>query len=232
MRVILVEQLLNNHSLVDKFNENLSNNLSLLMKENNVSESDLARALGLPYNTIHRLVSGYTTDPRISTLKSIAAYFNVSLDTLLNPIELSTNALKTHANPKAVPIFSWEQISNNEFPSSIDHQDCINWLPIPLISVDNLSINAYAIESRPSMYPRFPTGTFFVIDPECKPIDGDLILVKIKRDGAVSLRELMIDPPTIKLLPIIQNSDSLNFIENEYEIIGVVVLSMHHLRKS
>lgn len=230
MRIILIEQLLNNHSL-DRFNENLSNNLSLLMKKNNVSESDLARSLGLPYNTIHRLVSGHTTDPRISTLKSIAAYFNVSLDTLLNPIESVTNPLKTNSNPKAVPIMSWEQISNNEFLSSINHQNWVNWLPIPLVSIDNLSLNAYAIESRPSMYPRFPTGTFFVIDPECKPIDGDLILIKIKKDGAVSLRELMIDPPTMKLLPIIQNSDSLNFLESEHEIIGVVVLSMHYLRR-
>ncbi|MFJ1268644.1 helix-turn-helix domain-containing protein [Legionella lytica] len=227
----MVEQLLNNHSL-DKVNENLSKNLSLLMKEHKVSESDLARALGLPYNTIHRLVSGHTTDPRISTLKSIAVYFNVSLDTLLNPIELATSTLNINNNPKAVPILSWEKISSNDFLNSIDRQDWVNWLPIPLVSIENLSLHAYAIESRPSMYPRFPTGTFFVVDPECKPIDGDLILIKIKKDGAVSLRELMIDPPTMKLLPIIHNSDLLNFIASEHEIIGVVVLSMHHPRRS
>lgn len=68
-----------------KLDENLSHSLSLLMKEHNISESELARALGLPYNTIHRLVSGHTTDPRLSTLKSIAAYFNVSLDFLVTP---------------------------------------------------------------------------------------------------------------------------------------------------
>ena len=226
-----MDQLLNHHSL-DKFNESLSNNLSLLMQENKVSESDLARALELPYNTIHRLVSGHTTDPRISTLKLIAAYFNVSLDTLLNPIELSTKILKTNNNPKAVPILSWEQISNNESLNSIDYQNQVNWLPIPLVSIDHLSLNAYALESRPSMYPRFPIGTFFIIDPECKPMDGDLILVKIKNDNAVSLRELMIDPPTMKLLSITQSSDALTFVENDHEIIGIVVLSMHHLRRN
>ncbi|MFA6301665.1 MAG: helix-turn-helix transcriptional regulator [Legionella sp.] len=88
MRIILVEELHNNTSL-DRFNNDLSQNLSRLMKENNVSESELSRALGLPYNTIHRLISGDTTDPRISTLKSIAAYFNVSLDALFNPNSLS-----------------------------------------------------------------------------------------------------------------------------------------------
>lgn len=231
MRIILIGKLLNNHSL-NKFNKDLPNNLSLLMKENSVSESELARALNLPYNTIHRLISGHTSDPRISTLKSIAEYFNVSLDTLLNPIALVTDTLKNTSNPKAIPIMSWEQVSNNEFLNLLDHQNWVNWLPIPLVSSDNLSLNAYAIESRPSMYPRFPIGTFFVIDPECNPIDGDLILIKIKKNGAISLRELMIDPPAMKLLPIIQNSDSLNFIEGEHEIIGVVILSMHHLRRN
>ncbi|KTC76065.1 peptidase, S24 family [Legionella birminghamensis] len=215
----------------DRTNESLSNNLALLMKHNNVSESELARALGVPYNTIHRLISGHTSDPRISTLKSIAAYFNVSLDTLLNPIELIKNPFTTNNYPKAVPIISWEQVSNNKPLSLGNYQNWANWLPIPLASIDNLSQNAYAIESRPSMYPRFPTGSFFVIDPECKPIDGDLILFKIRKDGAVSLRELMIDPPTMKLLPIIQNSDSLNFVASEHEIIGVVVLSMHQPRR-
>ncbi|RJT49269.1 helix-turn-helix domain-containing protein [Legionella taurinensis] len=197
------------------------------MKNSGVSESDLARALQIPYNTIHRLVSGYTTDPRLSTLKLIAAYFNVSLDTLLTH-KLS----KSNNNQKAVPIITWEQVTDNILLNSINSQNWTHWLPIPLVSLDNISFNAFALESRPSMQPRFPIGTFFIIDPVCNPMDGDLVLVKIKTNDAVSLRELMIDPPTTKLLPLMQNSEALNFIEIEHEIIGVVVLSMHHLRRS
>ncbi|CAM3716396.1 LexA family protein [Legionella longbeachae] len=228
----MADQLLNKYSSTDDFNENLSKNLSLIMKENNVSESDLARALNLPYNTIHRLVSGHTTDPRISTLKSIASYFNVSLDTLLNQNQGVPNTLKTHIGPRTVPIVTWEQLSDDELLRTINSLNWDHWLPISLVSIDNLSLNAYALESRPSMQPRFPIGTFFIIDPDCKPIDGDLILVKIKINNAVSLRELIIDPPSIQLLPIIENSDVLNFNESEHEIIGVVVLSMHHCRRS
>lgn len=196
------------------------------MKDNSVSESDLARALNLPYNTIHRLVSGHTTDPRISTLKLIASYFNVSLDTLLNQNEKCTSAA-----PQTVPIVTWEQLSDVEFLKTINNQNWDNWLPISLVSIDNLSLNAYALESRPSMQPRFPIGTFFIIDPDCKPMDGDLILVKIKINNAVSLRELIIDPPSMQFLPIIENSDVLNFNEIDHEIIGVVVLSMHQFRR-
>ncbi|PUT43156.1 helix-turn-helix domain-containing protein [Legionella taurinensis] len=201
------------------------------MKHNKVSESDLARALNVPYNTIHRLVNGHTTDPRLSTLKLIATYFNVSLDTLLTYHE--NNVSEYHNNNlKAVPIISWEKVTDSILLNSINNKNWNHWLPIPLTSLDNLSLNAYALESRPSMQPRFPLGTFFIIDPKCDPIDGDLVLVKIKANNAVSLRELIMDPPTTKLLPLIQSSEALNFNGIEHEIIGVIVLTMHHLRRS
>lgn len=228
----MAEQILNNYPTSDNINETLSRNLSLIMKENNVSESDLARALNLPYNTIHRLISGHTTDPRISTLKMIASYFHVSLDSLLNQSMSIQNEEKSHANPRTVPIITWEQLSDNEFLKTISQHNWDNWLPISLVSIDTLSFQAYALESRPSMQPRFPIGTFFIIDPDCKPIDGDLILVKFIKENAVSLRELIIDPPSMRFLPIIENSEVLNFIASEHEIIGVVVLSMHHCKRN
>ena len=201
------------------------------MTEHSVSESDLARALNLPYNTIHRLISGYTADPRISTLKLIASYFNVNLDTLLNENKFISNPLELYNDKRVIPVVTWEQLANENFLESIKHQS-INWLPIPSITNEELNANSYALESRPSMQPRFPIGTFFVIDPTCKPIDGDLILVKIKENNAVSLRELVIDPPTMRFLPIIENSEVLNFEHTEHEIIGVIVLSMHHFRRN
>lgn len=232
-RLILAEHQLHNYSEENMSQDHLSKNLSMLMKENNVSESDLARALNLPYNTIHRLISGYTIDPRISTLKLIASYFNVSLDTLLNENKFIGNSLDLHAGSRTVPIVTWEQLKDSDFLHSIsNHLNWDSWLPISIVSTDDLSLNAYALESRPSMQPRFPIGTFFIIDPDCKPIDGDLILVKIKNNNAVSLRELVIDPPSMCFLPITENSDILNFKEDEHEIIGVIVLSMHHCRRS
>lgn len=218
------------NSFLNNSNEGLSINLSALMKHNNISESDLARALNVPYNTIHRLVNGHTTDPRLSTLKLIATYFNVGLDTLLTSNE--NKIPESHDNLRAVPIISWGQVTDNTLLNSIKNKNWNHWLPIPLASLDNLSLNAYALESRPSMQPRFPIGTFFIIDPKCAPIDGDLVLVNIKANNAVSLRELMIDPPITKLLPLIQNSEALSFNEIEHEIIGVIVLTMHHLRRS
>lgn len=94
---IILSESLRNHAL-DTNNDNLSNNLSSLLKKHNISESDLARTLNLPYNTIHRLVTGHTIDPRISTLKAIAGYFKVKLDALLGPECLSVNE-ENHSEP-------------------------------------------------------------------------------------------------------------------------------------
>lgn len=128
MRAALVDQFLENHSF-DNINENLSKNLSLLLKKYNVSEGTLARELSLPYNTIHRLVSGYTTDPRISTLKLIASYFNVSMDSLLQSdcilsdankhVESKKNTIDEtllhHILKKSHPLYPVSQDSNNNY---------------------------------------------------------------------------------------------------------------------
>ncbi|MBA2650241.1 MAG: helix-turn-helix transcriptional regulator [Legionella sp.] len=53
----------------------LPTNLYNLPKIHQLSESELANHLQVPYNTIHRLISGITFDPRISTLRQIANYF-------------------------------------------------------------------------------------------------------------------------------------------------------------
>lgn len=212
---------------------NLSRNLAVLMKRHQVTESDLARALDLPYNTVKRLISGVTTDPRVSTLTLITQYFNVSLDALLGDGDPTRVSVRNNDKaPRSVPILSWEDISNRNFLDTLDLKNWESWQPIALASTDNLSDTAYALESRPSMQSRFPIGTVFVIDPKEKPIDGDLILIRFKDNDSVSLRDLIIDSPHWQLLSIAHNTPSINYDVKEHEIIGIVVLTILKARKS
>ena len=213
---------------------NLSKNLAVLMERNQITESELARALDLPYNTVKRLVSGFTTDPRVSTLSLITQYFNVSLDSLLGgDAELITFSKKNNDDaPRSVPIISWEDISNRNFLEILDLKNWECWQPIALSPTDNLSDKSYALESRPSMQSRFPIGTVFIIDPKEKPIDGDLVLIRFKNNDSVSLRDLIIDSPHWQLLSIAHNTPSINYDVKEHEIIGVVVLTILKARKS
>jgi transcriptional regulator with XRE-family HTH domain len=211
----------------------LSKNLSILMSVNKITESELARALKLPYNTIKRLVSGFTTDPRISTLSSISNYFKISIDALLGTGDPTKISIKNHDDThRSVPILSWEDIST---PNFLEHSDFVNWefwQPVALAPLDRLSETAFAIESRPSMQSRFPIGTFFIIDPKISPIDSDLVLVRFRNNDSVSLRDLIIDSPHWQLVSIVQNSPSINYNVDEHEIIGVVVLIILKTRKT
>lgn len=65
---------------------NLPNNILHLMQKRKISESELARAIMLPYNTVKRITTGETTDPKISTLSLIADFFGVGIDTLLRGV--------------------------------------------------------------------------------------------------------------------------------------------------
>lgn len=208
----------------------LAKNLRMLLDEFCVTESQIAQSLNIPVMTIRRLVSGETTDPRISTLKLIADYFNVSVDTLIQDNNIKTITMGKNL-PRFVPLFDWQTIVNVKSIVEIDLTSWKDWHPIILGNNLSLSAEAFAIDSRPSMQPRFPLGTIFIIDPNETPNDGDIVLVKMTRDGELSLRELIIDSPRWQLQPIIAGSDTLYYDSNQHHVMGIVVLTFLHTRK-
>lgn len=203
----------------------LSRNLTALLKNNNTNEMELAKQLNVTYNTIHRLVSGNTADPKLSTLQQIADYFNVGIDTLLNNHINQLNApVYTAYN---LPVITLEQAQSFNSAQNISWE---KWLPVATSTAMPLNDNCYAVESSRSMQPRFPIGTAFVVNPDASPIDGDLVLVKFINDNRVSVRELIIDSPDWRLQSIIPGSRELIFDKAQLTIIGVVVLTIIQTR--
>lgn len=206
----------------------LSRNLVTLLKQAGLSEGDLAKNLNIPYMTVKRLASGTTNDPRLSTLQLISDYFKISLDSLIGA-QLPT--IKTHLSiPYMVPILTWEMITETNDISQLDLSKWPNWEP--LVLNDSLGTHAFALKSKSSMQERYPQGTLFIIDPDTKPQDNDIVLVKMLKTGGISLRELVIDPPHWYLEPIIANSSSIQFNQIEHQIIGVTVLVMLHTKNN
>ncbi|HAU0370715.1 TPA: LexA family transcriptional regulator, partial [Legionella pneumophila] len=196
--------------------KSIAENLTALLKKNNLNSNQLAQVLGIPMMTIRRLMSGETEDPRISTLKIIADFFNISIDHLVG--EDSSIDLISSKNIKSytVPKIGWSEL--NKFYSTDDY-NWSEWQSISLNDSDNISKKTFALESRPSMYPRFPKGTIFIIDPQIQPTDGDIVLVKIKLNSEYTLRELFVDPPHWILAPLIIDSESINFDRKSHEIV-------------
>lgn len=209
----------------------ISENLSTLLKINNFTESKVAEALDIPLMTIRRLVSGETIDPRVSTLKIIADYFNVSIDTLISENKITTHELSQNNKPVFVPILDWATIEQSKKIKEIDLKKWQNWHPISFSNNAEFGENIFGLESRKSMYPRFQIGTIFIIDPDASPSDSDIVLVRMKKNNEMTLRELTIDPPLWQLKPISTGSEAIEYSNKIHEIFGVVILTLLYNKK-
>ncbi len=209
----------------------LAKNLRALLDEQNLSESDVAQAINIPVMTVRRIVSGETADPRISTLTLLANYFNVSIDSLMGDNETRSISLMSKNVPQFIPILDWKTASNIKSVKDIDLKSWKDWHPITLGDQYSFSDEAFALESRPSMQPRFPLGTLFIIEPNETPTDADIVLVKINKENTLSLRELIIDPPKWQLQPVVHGSEVIFYNKQEHTIMGVTVLTMLYSRR-
>ncbi|MBA2650365.1 MAG: helix-turn-helix domain-containing protein [Legionella sp.] len=202
----------------------LVENLAKLLDSHQITEYDLAKNLNIPYNTINRIMTGLTTDPRLSTLEQIANYFGVKLDFLLHSPKQSSQEMD-------IPVLNWDLVSKPAFLQDIDHNKWNKWIAVAHLLEDTTSLDKiFAIESTKSMDPRFPIGTTFIIQTNESPIDGDLILVRFKTDNSVSLRELVVDSPNWQLNPIIPGSQTILFNHMDHIIIGIVTLTLRQTR--
>lgn len=218
-------------STLEEKHQNLADNLYVLLKTNDLNANQLAQILGIPMMTIRRLLSGETTDPRVSTLKLIAEYFGVSIDSLIEKGNLAASNNYGKARPLFVPKLNWETASKISSLSEINLSTWKEWHSISLSEKEKISANAFALESRPSMFPRFPQGTLFIFDSEAIPKDGDIVLIKLKKNNELTLRELVIDPPEWQLHPVVAGSNMLHYSENEHKIMGINILTMLFNRK-
>lgn len=199
--------------------ELLISNLHHLMAQQDITEAELARQTAIPQPTLHKILSGKTNDPRISTLKAIADYFSLPLDDLYS--QNASIDKKPAAQGQSVPVISWEDCANSSNPTAgLTPTNWENWVIINHMNHENI----YALVSKPSMEPRFPKGTLLITDSTMMPNDGDLVIVKYPNTNAATLRELSIDGPNKLLLPFKQGIpvDQLN--EN-IQVIGTVIQS-------
>ncbi|MFA4818724.1 MAG: helix-turn-helix transcriptional regulator [Patescibacteria group bacterium] len=62
----------------------LAQNIKKYRKKKGISQDKLSKLSGVTYNTIIKIESGATTNPRVDTLQLIAKGLGVTVDTLLN----------------------------------------------------------------------------------------------------------------------------------------------------
>ncbi len=207
----------------------LGDNLRKLLDNNHLNITQAAAKLSLPIMTIRRLLSGETADPRLSTLTIITDYFKISIDQLVAGIQVF-HSQQQYTKPQFVPILDWQTASKINSIHELALNAWPHWQSISNNQQDLLSENVFALETKPSLYSRFPKGALFIIDPNATATDGDIVLVKIKDNNEMTLREIYIDPPEKQLQSLVPGASTLIYSEQTHIIVGVNILTMLYNR--
>jgi SOS-response transcriptional repressor LexA len=196
-------------------------NLRTLMHEKSLNEAGLSRETHIPQPTLHKILSGKTSDPRVSTLKLLANYFEVTLDALYAYDVLKTMQPPNVDQGRSIPVISWEScLQSNNPTAQLSPSNWEQWVVVA--NADNKP--SYGLKSKPSMEPRFPKGTTFIIDASVQPVDGDLVVVAYPNTKEATLRELLIDGPNQLLLSLNQNL-APDKLDRSIRILGTVLQS-------
>jgi len=112
---------------LSSISQKIRNSFQILIEMRKISEADLCRATKISQPTLWRLLNGEST-PRVSTLNTIATYFNITVDQLIGnqPITRS-NASSSHSQASSlfIPVFTTEK--PGELSKMLGKASTSNW---------------------------------------------------------------------------------------------------------
>lgn len=208
----------------------LSSILTTLMKEEELSESELARRSGVGQPVINRIKSENTSDPKLKTLRQLANYFDISISQLIGDEPLPKDRLKRIYDPKKhawskVPLLTWEQIPDW---SHVPKQAPV----VQRISTDvEVSENAYAVIVKDTtMLPRFPEGTVLIIDSSHQPQDKDFAMVQLEGQRMPTFKQVLIDGDDMYLKPMNADFNTI-LVDAKPRFLGTMVQARMDFKK-
>ena len=164
------------------------------MREANISEAELARQTGLPQTTVNRLLLGSTADPRASTLRPIAKFFDITIDQLLGIEDIPQDRIS--GTFRATNRDAWTHVP------IIEWNDAIAWLLEMTTTTYTLTTNGPSLIALlasshshycpPSMEPMFRRDSILIIDPDADLVDGKYVILTLDGSNTV-IRKAHID---------------------------------------
>ncbi len=207
--------------------------LKLLMLKRDVKTSQLARLVGIPQQTLQRVVSGTSPNPHESTLKNVANHFGISVEQLKGKEQLPKEffpavgfgdiLIKKSVN---IPLLTWDQLKElEEINKKVENSEIDAFESIVTISPSFNEKCFGLIMNDSSMDPYFPKDSILVIDPEKVINDRSFALVKLEEEKIFLFRQVLLDGQYKYLKPI--NPDlghfKMRLLSDKDEIIGALV---------
>ena len=200
--------------------------LAKLMQEVGINEAKLARKVGIPQPTLHRILSGATQSPRGVSLAPIANFFSVTINQLMGIDELSEVRIAGTHNSRIygwtpIPIISWQTAAVwNKFKKKLQQSNWKEWTSTDL----SVSDAAFAVlVQTDAMSPTFNQGTILVVDPFFQAKNRDYVIVSLVGNNNAIFRQLLIDGDAKYLKSINDHFRTLQMDNKEHLVIGTVV---------
>ncbi len=201
-----------------------------IIEDKKISLISLANAVGITYQSLQKIISGDTLNPR--NLLEISKVLGVSEEYIRFGRERSFE--ETDTFPRAVPLISWVRAGKKCMPSEdIDYESNDKvWSGAPV------SKNAYALRvvgdsmQNDSGRDSFPESAIIIVDPDIFPENGDYVIAAFS-DGSVTFKKLIIDGRRIFLQPLNLNPPhKIEEITNqEVKICGVIKQGITYTRR-
>lgn len=203
----------------------ISQILKRAMFEKQIRTTALARHVGLPQPTLHRIVEGLSPNPHPSSLTPLANYFGLTIAQLrgIEPIPWLSPAALNH-DLFEIPILPWDLLK--EWPAVLKNSALITNLEKTVIQRKKVGSQAFAVTlADVSMEPYFIKGAVLLFDPDINPRDRCFLIVCLKKTQTFVFRQLVVHGKFFYLKPL--NFDLQNFpltkIEKDDKILGVLV---------
>lgn len=198
--------------------------LRQLLDYKSLTANGLAKILDFPTPTIYRLTTGEVQDPRISTLISVADYFDITIEQLLGRENLDERFLPENANQSNKPLFSIPLLTMQEasqFKQSI--KKTTQWFCWQSNS-DADSQKCFSIVIKNNLYdPIFTSGAVIVVNPAIAPENGDYVVVSFEGDAIPVVKRFMSEGKNKFLSSIANEKNFVKYNAKESSIVGVII---------
>jgi phage repressor protein C with HTH and peptisase S24 domain len=198
----------------------LGKNVTYLMRKTGIDSQNLSKATGVGIATINNLKKG-SGNPTISTLSSIAEFFNVTPGEIMDT-DLS-KPVSNIENFRSLPLTNLTDLSaylsGNLLPNSTYTTE---------IDDENDEIFALEINTN-ALLPEIEKGSICIVSIGEKYCDGDIVLLKV-RNKHLCFRRIFISNDGCKFSNIaLEPNTTLSSYDN-YEIVGVMIKKINYLK--
>lgn len=199
--------------------------LKQLMAARDISATELSQKTGVSQPSITRIVNGDTLNPGIESLRSIAAFFSITIDQLIGDSDsesYSTGEINFNKPSDVVPLLSPDEVLS--WPAN-KHDVATKKLIRTNRVLPGLS---FAYTNTEDFDVRFPIGCIFVFNTKSQPSNNDYVLADCNDNKMPILKKFRAEGELACLCPINVSVSTDSYIQN-FRIIGVLVQVIYDL---